>query len=448
MSEPLFPSINRTLARIRKHPQLFWTIFVALAITIAFIVIARLFIGIAQDAQDRLTNVRIGSIQDSLSQFVDLSDDSKEQVDAAIMNLMTQNPTILNFTFYTKEEGEFMVFASSDASKVGTRVEGVAPAAQLALADPKNSYTSEIVIGDERLYQTFRALARDGEVIGLVETTQTLSQADRAISENIRRAIVILIFMLALVMFLFFRHSRIIDYTTLYEELKQVDRLKDDFISMASHELKTPLAAIRGYSEFITDGTVSEEYKEYSRRIDQSSKQLALLVEDMLDVSRIEQGRITLENKKILVPDFIKKLAPDFEALARAKGLVFKVGQQGLKLSYVYADENKLRQVLTNLVGNAIKYTNAGEVVVRLSTVGEQLEIRVSDTGIGMDDQERKRLFEKFYRVKNAETKEIAGTGLGLWITKQLVEKMHGQLTVESIKGVGTHMVVRFDGLV
>ena len=126
------------------------------------------------------------------------------------------------------------------------------------------------------------------------------------VEENIRTGIVIFILILVLIMFLFFRHSKIIDYTTLYEELKQIDKLKDDFISMASHELKTPLTAIRGYSEYITESSeVPEEYKEYSRRIDISSKQLAHLVEDMLDVSRIEQNRIQLDLKKILVHMFV-----------------------------------------------------------------------------------------------------------------------------------------------
>jgi signal transduction histidine kinase len=449
MADPLFPSLHRTVERIRKHPQLFWTLLVAVVITVAFIFIAQMFVGIAQDAQERLINVRVGSIQDSLSEFVDLEEGSQDELNTAIVNLMAQNPTILDFTFYKKEADGFVVFASSDTSKVGRPFEQTSPASMLALNDTKNSYTFELTSESDRLYQTFRSLTRDGQVIGLVETTQTLSQVDQSISDNIRNGIMIFMFMLFLVMFLFFRHSRIIDYTTLYEELRKVDQLKDDFISMASHELKTPLTAIRGYSEFITDGDdVPKEYKEYSRRIDESSKQLAFLVEDMLDVSRIEQGRMRFDEQRILVPDFIKKLSGDFESLARAKGLGFRVEQSGLKHSYVMADEAKLRQVMMNIVGNAIKYTKEGEVVVRLSNVGENVEIRVIDTGIGMTEDERTHLFEKFYRIKNSDTKDVAGTGLGLWITKQIIEKMGGTLSVESIKGVGTHMIVTLKGTV
>lgn len=449
MFEKLFPSLKSTFQRIKKNPQLFWTIFVAIFITIGFIIIAQLFIQIAQDAQERLINVRIGSIQDSLSEFIELKEESREKIDNAIVNLMNQNQTILDFTFYIKDGSTFKVFASSEKNKIGSLLEEVPLAAQLALNDVKNSYTIELQTTDERQYQTFRSLVKNGETVGLISTTQTLSQADLAVEENIKKGIIVLIVILVLIMFLFFRHSKIIDYTALYEDLKQVDQLKDDFISMASHELKTPLTAIRGYSEYITEGKeIPEEYKEYSRRIDVSSKQLAELVEDMLDVSRIQQGRMQFEIREIIAPNFISNLMPVFETLAQQKNLKLVLEQEGLKFSKVCVDENRLRQVLVNIVGNAIKYTKEGEVKIKLSNDANILEIRVSDSGIGMSEEERKHLFEKFYRVRNDDTKDIKGTGLGLWITKQLVEKMGGTLSVESIKGMGTHMIVRFEAKV
>ncbi len=445
----LFPSLTQVTQRLKKYPQLFWTIFVAICITIAFIVVAQLFISIAQDAQERLINVRIGSIQDALSEFVILEDNYKKNIDTSITNLMYQNPTILDFTFYTKKEEEFVVFSSSNKAKINNKIDEIPLAAKLALNDIKNSYTYETQDGGGRIYQTFRSLNKDGKVVGLIETTQTLSQADIVVEQNIRKGIIILIITLFLIMFLFFRHSKIIDYVALYAELKKVDQLKDDFISMASHELKTPLTAIRGYSEYITESSeVPNEFKEYSKRIDISSKQLALLVEDMLDVTRLQENRIQFNMQKILVPDFINKIIPDFQTLINGKNIKINLEQVGLKYAHILADENRLRQIFINIVGNSIKYTLQGEVKIKLSNIEEKLEIRISDTGIGMSEEERKHLFEKFYRVKNEETKDIKGTGLGLWITKELIEKMNGTLSVESIKGVGTHMIVRFEGLV
>jgi signal transduction histidine kinase len=448
MLKEFFPSLVHVISRLKKYPQLWWTLFVALAITGGFIIVAQQFITIAQDAQESLINVRIGAIQDSLSEFVVLTDDSKEKIDGAISNLMSQNQTIKEFTFYIQKEDGLYVFTSSNQNLINTKISQNTLAGQLALNDPNNSYTLPVVTEDERLYQTYRAITQDGKVVGLIETIQTLSQADLLIEEKIRTGIIVFICILVAIMFLFFRHSRIIDYTTLYEELKQVDQLKDDFISMASHELKTPLAAIRGYSEFITEGEdVPKEYKEYSRRIDVSSKQLALLVEDMLDVSRIEQGRMQFKVERVLLPDFISQILPDFKALADAKKLSLTYSTHNLTHAYLQADITRLRQVLVNIVGNSIKYTNQGEVKISLTnTPDKKIEIRVSDTGIGMSEDERKNLFEKFYRIRNSETQEIKGTGLGLWITKQLIEKMGGTISVESIKGVGTHMSIRFNG--
>lgn len=449
MLSNLFPSISKVLKNSKKHTQLFWTILLACTITIGFITGAQLFIAIAQDAQERLINVRIGSIQESLSEFVILNEESREKINTMISNLMISNNSILDLTFYIKEENKFKVFISSEKQREGKIVEELPLVGQLAIGDTKNSYTVELKNSDERRYQTFRSLTYNNDVVGLIETTQTLTKEDLVITENIRKGLVVFIFILLLIIFLFFKHAKIIDYTGLYEDLKQIDQIKDDFISMASHELKTPLTLIRGYSEYITEGKeVPEEYKEYSRRIDDSSKQLTLLVEDMLDVSRLQQGRMIFEMKKILVPEFIKNILYDFQSSAKEKNITVIIEQDGLKFPYIMADETKLRKVFINIVGNAFKYTKKGEVKIKLMNDRNKLEIRVSDSGIGMTEEERKHLFEKFYSVRNDKTKEIKKTGLGLWISKELIEKMNGELSVESIKDIGTHMIVRFEGIV
>lgn len=442
----VFPTLKQSIKRTKNHSQFFWTVLVAISIVVAFFIVSQLFISIAEDAQEQLINARISSIQDSLSEFVVLEDGSKVKVENTISNLMNQNKAILNFTFYTKDKDIFRVFASSDKAKVGTTIENIPLIAQLALNDPKNSYTTEVQKTNKRSFHTFRSLTQNGQIVGLIETTQTLSDTDLVIEKNIRSGIMISVFILLLLLFLFFTYSRITDYILLYTELRKVDQLKDDFISMISHELKTPLAAIRGYSEFITDAPdIADEYKEYSRRIDISSKQLTFFVENMLEVHKIQQGKIQFDDKKILVPDFIKKLMPDFDALIENKNITFSFKQEGLKFAYIIADEILLKQVFINLVDNAVKYSKQGEVQIMLSNLGEKLEIRISDKGIGVNKEEQKHLFEKFYRVKNVGSQKIKGSGLGLWIAKQLTEKMNGTLSVESVKGIGTNMIILFD---
>jgi signal transduction histidine kinase len=432
--------------KLKQNPQLWWTIVVALIIFLAFVFIANIFVTIAQDAQDRLVNVRIGSIQDTLVQYVN-DVESVEEMDEIIKSIASSNETILDFRIISKVGETYVVTASLKENEKGVEVEEISQITKFSITDPDNSYTTEIQSDDDRNYITSRAFTNDqGEVVGYIETRQTLSEADTAINESIRSSILIFILIVVVVMALFLRHAKIIDYVSLYKKLKEVDNLKDDFISMASHELKSPLAVIRGYAEFLRDAReLSEENKEYARRIDVSSKQLALLVGDMLDVSRIEQDRMKFEYTTFALIPFLKEHFETFEMKAKDKGLKYNFEVEHEGQLEVTLDQNKLRQIFVNFLSNAIKYTKEGEVAVIVSAEKDkEVEIRVRDSGIGMSQEEVAQLFGKFYRVKSKETEDVQGTGLGLWITKQLVEKMKGTISVESIKGKGTDFIVRF----
>jgi len=244
---------------------------------------------------------------------------------------------------------------------------------------------------------------------------------------------------------LFFRHARIIDYTALYKKLKEVDQLKDDFVSMASHELRTPLTVIRGYAENLREsGPVNENQEISLKRIDIATKQLDDLVNDMLDVSRIEQGRMKVELQEINPIANISEIVEGFVSLAEAKGIKMKFTHELQTDIKINIDPARFKQVLTNIIGNSVKYTKEGEIKINLKKIGEDLVIRVSDTGFGMSAEAQKNLFTKFYRIQTDETREVRGTGLGLWITKQIVEIMKGTITVESIEGVGSHFIISF----
>jgi signal transduction histidine kinase len=446
MSEKMTSFLKAGFDRLRKNPQLWWTILVALIIFIAFVFIANLFVTIAQDAQDRLINVRVGSIHDTLVEYVNEIDNQEKMV-SIISSIANQNETIEEFKIVSVLGDQGEVIASLDHEEIGEITFETDQLTNFALTDPANSYTTEVNLNDERFYVTVRAYTNtSGDVVGYVQTVQTLSEADRIINDNIRKSILIFILILVVVMMLFLRHAKIIDYTSLYKKLKEVDSLKDDFISMASHELKSPLTAIRGYAEFLRDAReLSEKNKEYARRIDVSSKQLATLVEDMLDVSRIEQERMKFEFEKFEIIEFLREQFETFEMQAKNKDLELKFELEGETSQEISLDKNKLRQIYINLLSNAIKYTKKGSVTSKIKIDKDRnVEIRISDTGIGMTKDQVDHLFDKFYRVKTKETEEISGTGLGLWITKQLVEKMNGEISIESIKDKGTDFVVIF----
>jgi len=232
----------------------------------------------------------------------------------------------------------------------------------------------------------------------------------------------------------------------LYKRLKEIDQLKDDFISMASHELRTPLTVIKGYVELLleTHGLMPET-KDHITKIEVSVKELNHLVGDLLDVSKIQQGRLSIKMEKTNPAEITDQIVSFFSLSVKEKGLNIVFDQSKVKAGqYINIDVNRFKQVLVNLIGNAIKYSDKGDIIIKQYVENKRLYFRISDTGVGMSEEERKKLFEKFYRIRTKETEKIRGTGLGLWITIQIVKQMNGDMSVESIKGVGSHFIVSF----
>ncbi len=444
-----FPTLKNGLNKIRQNPQLTYTIVVAALITLGFVFMAERFVKIANDAQERLINVRIGSIQDAFVSFAGDSFDDPTYLNKKIREITANNATILSFRIIEKQSTStfrdtYTIIASDKKDEMGKSDNSVSFLYNIAIGETSDSYTIETNENNERIFHTARAIKDStGKVLGVTFTKQTLSEADAAIKENIARSILILILVIIVIMLLFLHHSKIIDYTTLYRKLKEVDKLKDDFISMASHELRTPLTAIRGYAEFIKDApNLTDDTRAFASRIDISAKDLDTLVADILDVSRIEQGRMSFKMEKFDPREVIENAVSALQIPAKDKNLTLSFSCQSNGI--ISVDKERLNQVLVNIIGNAVKYTVKGEVKVSQTIKDKRLIVRISDTGLGMSAEEQKKLFEKFYRIKSKETENIRGTGLGLWITKQIVKEMGGIISVESIQGVGSHFIVSF----
>lgn len=450
-------NFQKGIKKVTLNPQLIYTIVVAVLIVGSFLFMADRFASIANDAQERLINVRIGSLQDAFVSFASDKIDDPTYLNNKIDEIITTNETIKNFKVVVKgteinpdtnvSEIVYNIIASNNKGEVGIRDEEVSFLFTLASGDPTHSLTIELSDGAERFFKTTRAITdKTGNILGAVVTTQTLSQADIATKSSITNSYILLFVVLVLIMLLFFRLSKIIDYMDLYKKLKEVDQLKDDFVSMASHELRTPLSIIKGYADFMKDAPeLSAETKDYVSKINFSTKELDTLVTDMLDVSKIQQGRLSFEFAKVNPNQLIEDVTTSLILPAKEKGLNVSFNKEGVKdTQYINTDVSRLKQVLVNIIGNAVKYTKKGEVIVRTYEEKGRLYIRCSDTGIGMSAEEREKLFEKFYRIRNKDTEEIRGTGLGLWITAQIIKQMNGNLSVESIKGVGSHFIISF----
>lgn len=453
----LYLNFKKGIEKVIVNPQLIYTVVVAVLIISSFVFMSERFINIANDAQERLINVRIGSLQDAFVSFAGDKIDDSEYLNKKIEEIVATNETIRDFKVIKKQNNidvdtgknsiSYITIASSSSGETKEEDNKISFLYSLASSNPTHSVTIALEDQGERLFKTTRAiLDKQGDTVGVVVTTQTLSMADVAIENSIKNSRITLLFILLLVIFVFLRHSRMIDYIDLYKKLKEVNQMKDNFISMASHELRTPLSVIRGYAEFASEAPeLSKETKEFISKIDISTKELDFLVADILDVSRIEQGRMSFEMEKINPNVLIQEVVSSFVLPVKEKGLSINFDKtKTTQEQYINIDKNRLKQVLVNLVGNSVKYTVKGDIIVSQYTENGRLYIRVSDTGLGMSEEEKSKLFEKFYRIRNKDTENIRGTGLGLWITAQIIKQMNGKISVESIKGVGSHFIVSF----
>src|SRR5262249_417088 len=224
------------------------------------------------------------------------------------------------------------------------------------------------------------------------------------------------------------------------EDLEIASQHKSQFVANMSHELRTPLAAILGYAELMQEGfygNQSEKSMDALTRIRSNGKHLLGLINTVLDIAKIESGQFTLNMTEYAIESVVETVRVATESLAQNKKLALKT-EVVKSLPIGLGDEQRLTQVLLNLVGNAIKFTDAGEVRVTAKAVNGHFAVSVADTGPGIPEQEQTRIFDQFHQVDSSNTKAKGGTGLGLAIAKQIVEMHGGRIWVKSILGKGS----------
>ncbi|AST06927.1 PAS domain-containing sensor histidine kinase [Anoxybacillus flavithermus] len=222
-------------------------------------------------------------------------------------------------------------------------------------------------------------------------------------------------------------------------EERRLDKLRKDFIANVSHELRTPIAMLQGYSEAIVDdiAATDEEKKELAKVIYDESLRMGRLVNDLLDLARMEAGHLMLHHEQVPLKPYVERIIHKFQALAKEKGVHLLVEMNdGLIVSF---DPDRIEQVLTNLIDNALRHTDeGGEVRVIVDADEEVVRISVQDSGSGIPEEDLPFVFERFYKADKARTRGRSGTGLGLAIAKNIVEAHKGTITVHSKLGEGT----------
>ena len=277
----------------------------------------------------------------------------------------------------------------------------------------------------------YRLVRRDGEVVWVHDTAVVVSGPGPAFTRGF------LVDVTA-------RREAELELERQNAQLRELDRLKDEFVSLVSHEFRTPLTSIRGYLELLTEeeASLSEEQLRFLATIDRNAKRLQRIVGDLLLCAQAQAGRLVLERAPVrleeIVADSIEAARP-----AAAEKEVELVVSEGA-VAPVPGDRARLAQVVDNFVSNAVKFTGSGgTVTVTTRQVGGHAELEVSDTGMGIAAEELPRLFERFFRSEQASANAIPGTGLGLAIARAIVESHGGDVEVRSELAVGTTFVIR-----
>ncbi|MFC1687362.1 sensor histidine kinase [Patescibacteria group bacterium] len=379
-----------------------------------------------------------------------------ELIQERIQKIASLSEAIYGLDVLIPVEEDYQVIASLDSNAVGkvstflnytiawkteegisytTRSDGVSPS--LEGTEPDR--------GDDRYWIVASPLYNsEGEKIALVSMKISSQVIDERVAQTLNQSVLILVVIVIIIILLLATNTRLFEYAMLFRKLKEVDKMKDEFISVASHELRTPITGIQGYLSMILKnefGEVPGEIKDKLQLMQGATKQLNELVEDLLNVSRIQQGRIKVQPVSYDVRTTLREVVQSLKAKADEKELTC-VFEEPQELPNAMCDPDRLRQIMMNLVGNAIKYTPKGSIRVTAEVKDKMIEIKTIDTGMGMSGKDREHLFEKFYRIRNTETASIVGTGLGLWITRELVQLMKGNMYVDSIEHVGTQVAV------
>ena len=225
------------------------------------------------------------------------------------------------------------------------------------------------------------------------------------------------------------------------EKAEESDRLKSAFLANMSHEIRTPLNSILGFSDLLTSIDLDlETRKEYANLINLSGNNLLSIINDILDISKIEAGEVELNSNEFSAFQVVSDIQKEYSFKAKSKGIELRLSEKSMGFQYLMMrnDEARIRQVLINFVGNALKFTDSGFIEIGLEIKDNDLvQFHVKDTGIGIPQEYHDKIFERFRQVESAQTRKYGGNGLGLAITKNLAELLGGKIHLESDTNLG-----------
>ncbi len=425
---------------MRMHSQLLLVGVLVFVFPILFLVGNQTFFDTAYDNIQTSEKRRVGIVHDVLSVETIIHD--AELFGQTATAILQDNPDITKIRL-VEQVGNDLVFRFDSMEPTANDLLVEQPELyRSALARPGESLIFEFTVNNVRTWQVFRTVLIDTSQY-FIFTEHSFATVDQVLWSRQQQSYVVLTFIFIFLIALAYWLSRQIHWAKAHAQLQQQLSERDLFTQMITHEFRSPLTAMRGYASLLNESNaLSAEEQTYVRYISDSTKRLVLLVNDFLEVARIQAGQLQVIPTTINIQQILKKVQAEVTPLASVKSLVIQIDCPSDLV--ITTDSSRLQQIIINIVTNAIKYTSTGSVTMIARFESGTVSIRVADTGSGINAEDQQKLFAPFTRVGSADESTVVGTGLGMWITKQLITVLGGRIGIESIAGIGTHIVMHF----
>ncbi len=428
---------------MKSNSRLLLVAILLFVFPLLFVWVTQSFFTTASNNINTAEKKRVGLMHDTLASLVGEIDPSVAIISDLIGVYKTENSDTEKLRISTRNDEGFLILAALDSSLVGTYEQSDQLYRSLPLSGSSDSFIYEITIDGARSWQVFRQVETT-ENDYYIFSQHSFAQADRIMEARKQQSYLglsgIFLFLIALAYWL----NKQVYWEKHHHQLERQLKERDLFSNMIAHEFRSPLTAIKGYASFLEESNnLTPDERRYSSNIKKSAERLVALVSDFLEVARLQSGKLKIETDEIDLRDVLKQVTEDLQTLASEKSLKLVYKPNAAKLNLT-TDPHRMTQVMTNIISNAIKYTDKGTVELKAEQIPGEVTVRIMDTGMGISAEDQKKLFAPFTRVGNVDSGTTTGTGLGMWITKQLIEILNGEIGVESIKGVGTHIVISF----
>ncbi|MCB9813894.1 HAMP domain-containing histidine kinase [Candidatus Nomurabacteria bacterium] len=387
---------------------------------------------------------RVSLIQDSISVALRSSSEADKLVSDLIDVYKKENSDLTKIRVVEKIDDNFVIIQSADKQLVNTNEKTDQLYRSLPLSSNGSSLIVESIIDGERTWQVFRSVETLDDRSMYIFSEHRFGLIDSVMAARRQQSYFGLSAIFVFLILLAYWLNRQVHWKAGYDKMVLQLEDRDMFSNMIAHEFRSPLTAIKGYASFLEESkTLSKDEVRFASNIHKSAERLVVLVNDFLEVARLQSGKLKIEPSEVDMSDVLAGVTDDLRGMAEEKGLKLIFNRPEKKLM-MFTDPARMIQVMTNIITNAIKYTDSGSVELECVKIPGEVTVRVKDTGTGISAEDQQKLFAPFTRVGGVDTSKITGTGLGMWITRQLVVLLGGNVGVESIKGVGTHVVITF----